>query len=103
MFQIEFQLTNLGQDGYFAISVKETSVNIGHVNFPDTSLTHGGGLSEFKAYVRKDETHVIVLALYIPMNARIGTTKVITVEAQPYVNTNTGIEILLEWFKNIAL
>ena len=58
------------------------------MNFPDTSLTHG--LSERKAFVRKNETHPIVISLLVPVNADIGTTKEITVEVQPYVNTNTG-------------
>ena len=92
IFQVEFQLTNLGPNRYFAISVSERSVNQGQINFPDTSLTHG--LSETKAYVMKNETRPIIIAILIPDHALIGTTKVITVEAQPYVNTNSGIETI---------
>ena len=88
MFQIEFQLTNLGQESYFAISSEERYINPGQVNFPDTSLTHG--LSERKAFVRKDETHPLIISIHVPSDARIGTTKEITIEVQPYVNTNTG-------------
>ena len=99
--QIEFQLTNLGQESYFAISSEERYINPGQVNFPDTSLTHG--LSERKAFVRKDETHPIIISLHVPRDAKVGTTKEITIEVQPYVNTNTGAyskfstQCKLEW------
>ena len=81
-------MTNLGQERYFAVSSEERYINSGQVNFPDTSLTHG--LSERKAFVKKDETHPIVISIHVPRDARIGTVKEITIEVQPYVNTNTG-------------
>ena len=70
------------------MSSEERYVSPGQVNFPDTSLTHG--LSERKAYVRRNETHPLIVSLNVPLDAKIGTTKEITIEVQPYVNTNTG-------------
>ena len=71
------------------MNVNERSGSQGQVSFPDQQFLRQ--LSENKPYVRTNETRAIVLSLDIPNNARIGTNKTITVESQPYVNTNNGM------------
>ena len=90
--QVEFLLTNLGPDQYFTVSAKEdgsTEQQSGdHVIFPTGSFL--SSLSEYKPWVRRNETTTLVITLKVPEDATLFSLVTLTLEVQPYGSTASG-------------
>lgn len=86
---VEFRLSNYGLGNYFAIIVKENSPGRSNdqVNFPGSLNPFVYSLSQDQIYVPQNDTQNIIVSMRIPENSRIGDSKLITLEVQPYVSS----------------
>ena len=90
--QVEFLLTNLGPDQYFTVSAKESGRSETHgdnVIFP-SSGTFLEELSEYKPWVRRNETTTIIISIRVPADATLKSKTTLTLEVQPYGSTTSG-------------